>query len=270
MRYIDNTRLTMPSGWFARAAAATAAVANGAHPDDHRAVWKELKDNLASLFFDKCWYCEMKVARSDNAVDHYRPKGRVHEALKPHEGYRWLAFTSSNFRYSCTFCNSYRKDLVGGTTGGKADKFPLLDEGNRVYTQGPTGDEGPLLLDPCEIGDWRLLGCKKEDGRPCPGSDDPYKRKRAEASIDIYHLEHEPTCKVRHTAAVNLLNDIDDGKRIYADLASNPIQEQSFKNTLARILRAIKESSEFSGEMRFLLGGERDLNHPWIQELLET
>src|SRR5579862_926047 len=111
MRYIDPMRLRLPDGWLARAAKAAAAVLGGADPDDHAAIWKELKNELAELFNDKCWYCEVSVPRSDNAVDHFRPKGRVSDAANKHNGYRWLAFEKSNYRYACTFCNSRRKDV---------------------------------------------------------------------------------------------------------------------------------------------------------------
>ena len=185
MRYIDSTRLRLPDGWLERAAAAKIAVENGANPDDYARIWRELKDGLANLFNDKCWYCEVSVPRSDNAVDHFRPKGRVRDAENEHRGYRWLAFEQSNFRYACTFCNSRRKDIEGDTAGGKADRFPLLDEARRVYEPGAVTGERPILVDPCEVGDWRLLGCRKENGKPCATSDIPEQRQRADISIEI-------------------------------------------------------------------------------------
>lgn len=270
MRYIDHTQLVLPDGWNDRATAAAQAVANGGDPNDYAGVWRELKDGLADLFNDKCWYCEVSVVRADNAVDHFRPKGRVSDAQNPHNGYRWLAFTQSNFRYACTFCNCRRKDVDGGTTGGKADRFPLIDEAARVYVRGPLGAERPELLDPCELGDWKLLGCKRENGKPCPTSQLPEQLRRAEISIDIYHLHHEPTCKLRHTSAVQVMSDIDEAKGLFLASQTDPSQESGFKKAAERILRAINFKSPFSGEMRFLLGGERDVDHPWIQGLLET
>src|SRR5690606_8161881 len=123
-------------------------------PDDHADVWKELKLPLATLFHQKCWYCESSVTRDDNAVDHFRPKGRVKEAQQTHTGYRWLAFNHTNYRYSCTFCNSRRVNVEGGTTGGKADRFPLMNEAMRVYAEGLCDAEEPMLLDPCDPFDW--------------------------------------------------------------------------------------------------------------------
>lgn len=270
MRYIDRSQLMLPDGWNARAAAAAQAVANGADLNDFSAVWRELKNGLADLSNDKCWYCEVSIPRSDNAVDHFRPKGRVSDAQNPHSGYKWLAFSQSNFRYACTFCNSRRKDVDGGTVGGKADRFPLLDETARLYAAGPLTAERPALLDPCEIGDWKLIGCMRENGKPCATSSLDSERQRADTSIEIYHLHHEPTCKLRHTAAVQLMSDIDEGKGQFIAAQTDPDQEAGFKKVAERILRAINSKSQFSGEMRFLLRGERDVDHPWIEDLLQT
>ena len=50
-----------------------------------------VKAALDELFYGKCGYCEFKLIRTDQNVDHYRPKGRVAEATK-HRGYYWLAY----------------------------------------------------------------------------------------------------------------------------------------------------------------------------------
>ncbi len=270
MRYIDSTEIQLPDGWLDRAAVAREAVENGADPGDYAPVWRELKDELGNLFNDKCWYCEVPVPRSDNAVDHFRPKGRVSDAENEHNGYRWLAFDPSNFRYACTFCNSKRKDVDGGTAGGKADRFPLLNEPQRVYAPGSVAGERPTLLDPCELEEWRVLGCKKENGKPCSATEDQDLRGRAEESIEIYHLHHEPTCKLRHSTAVRLLGDIEEAKNLFVASQADPNRNPDFKKVAKRILKAIHFGSAFSGDMRFLLGGERHQDHPWIQDLLTT
>lgn len=270
MRYVDRTKLIKPVGWNQRAQAAAQHVATGGDPNDRDAIWRELKDGLADLLHDKCWFCESPVDRSDNAVDHFRPKNRVSDAAKPHNGYRWLAFDDSNFRYACTFCNSKRKDQGGTTAGGKADRFPLIDEAQRVYAAGPITAEQPLLLDPCEISDWRLLGCHQENGQPCATSSDPVAKRRAEESIEIYHLHYEPTCKRRHTAAVQLMADVDEGKRLFDLATQDPARVTDFKTVAARLRRAIDRDSPYSGDMHFLLRGQRSEAHPWIQELLEA
>jgi hypothetical protein len=270
MRYVDRSKLVKPTGWSQRAQTAAYAVENGSDPNDHSAVWRELKDGLAGLLHDKCWYCESPVERSDNAVDHFRPKNRVSDAANTHEGYRWLAFDEANFRYACTYCNSRRKGLDGGTVGGKADRFPLLNELQRVYATGPVAQELPLLLDPCELSDWRLLGCHQENGQPCVATSDHVQRTRAESSIEIYHLHYEPTCKRRHSAAVQLMSDVADGKRLFELVTQDPSRAADFKNVAARLRRAIDRDSSYSGDMHFLLRGQRSDAHPWIQEILEA
>lgn len=154
--------------------------------------------------------------------------------------------------------------------GGKADRFPLLDESKRAYAPGSLAEERPVLLDPCDISDWRLLGCKRENGQPCPASASSFDRSRAEISIEVFHLHHEPTCKLRHTEAGKLFLDIEEAKALFALSQSDPMQEMAFKRTAKRILAAIDFNSPFSGDMRFLLGGERHQDHPWIQDLLMT
>lgn len=271
MRYIDQDDIKLPDGWLDKARVARDAVAAGKSPDDYDHIWRELKDALANLFPEKkCWYCESPVDRSDNAVDHFRPKGRVSDATSPHNGYRWLAFEPNNFRYSCTFCNSRRKDVVNGTAGGKADRFPLLNELGRLYGPGPLRQERPELLDPCQWGDWELLGCKHENGKPCATGSDPVGVKRANTSIDILHLDYLPTCNRRHAAAVQLIANVDQAKRLFLKAQTDSDMEIEFTEVARKIRKTIDRKSDFSGEMIFILRGQRHANHPWIQQLLEA
>lgn len=260
----------MPVGWLQRAQDAAQAVAAGADPNDFSTVWRELKHGLAGLLHDKCWYCETPIDRSDNAVDHFRPKNRVSDAANMHNGYRWLAFEPSNFRYACTYCNSKRKDVEGRSIGGKADRFPLVEENSRVYGLGSVAQEFPMLLDPCELSDWRLLGCHQENGQPCATSTDLIPKQRAEISIEVYHLNYEPTCKRRHTLAVQLMADIDEAKRLFELYTKDPTRRNDFKTVAERLRRAIDRDAPFSGDMHFLMRGQRSAAHPWIQDLLEV
>jgi hypothetical protein len=267
MRYIDQDQLALPDGWLTRATEAAAAVEAGGDPDTHAEVWRELKDPLAALFPDKkCWYCESQVDRADNAVDHFRPKGRVSDATNPHNGYRWLAFDWRNYRYACTFCNSRRRDVLNKTVGGKADRFPLVEEADRLYAPGPLDQEKPALLDPCELSDWELIGCKQENGKPCAASEDAAARVRVTKSISVYHLDYEPTCKQRHAAAIRLMADVAQAKLLFGKHGL----EEHFKAVAKKIRRAIDRKAPFSGEMIFLLKGQRHEDHPWIQKLMEA
>ena len=271
MRYVDLDALVLPDGWLERARVAAEAVAAGGDPEVGSAVWRELKDRLADLLPDKkCWYCESPVDRADNAVDHFRPKGRVSDTQPPHAGYRWLAFNAKNYRYACTFCNSLRKGVDGGSAGGKADRFPLVDETKRVYVPGPVDQERPVLLDPCEFGDWALLGCKQENGEPCATSEDATDKYRVGESIAIYHLRYEPTCKQRHRVAIQLLSDVAQAKRLFPLAKADEFRARDFKDCARRIKRVIGRTSPFSGEMIFLLRTQRHSDHSWIQDVLEA
>jgi len=282
VRYIDIKGLRLHDGWLDEAeAAARAVIQNGAIPGDLDKIWRGIKAKLAELFHDKCWFCETPIPRSDNAVDHFRPKGRVSDAERDHSGYRWLAFECGNFRYACTFCNSHRIDVEHGTSGGKADRFPLVHEAARVYeVDARTLDfndllstvqrEQPKILDPCNLKDWKLLGCMRENGHSCPTSDDKMAVERVQKSIEVYHLNHEPTCKQRHRLAVGLLETVSEAKAAFLNIEeASPETTEKFWKIAARIQRMIDRKAPYSGEMIFLLRGQRSANHPWIQDLLE-
>ena len=282
MRYIDINDLRLDDDWPGLAqAAARDVLENGAAISDYDGLWRDLKQKLSELLDGKCWFCETPVTRSDNAVDHFRPKGRVADAEHEHQGYRWLSFEPRNFRFACTFCNSRRVDIVHGTAGGKADRFPILDEGARVYEVDPALldyddllatiiNESPKILDPCDPNDWRLIGCRRENGNPCPASDDPEAIVRVAESIDVYHLKHEPTCKQRHTIAGQLLEKVREAKKAFLVInVADADTKRRFDRLATEIYRMIRIKAPYSGEMHFLLRGQRSSDHPWIQEVLE-
>src|SRR6202035_4546646 len=112
---------------------------------------------LAAMSHQKCWYCEARQIRSDNAVDHFRPKSV----------YPWLAFSYLNYRFSCTYCNSVRKNPETGETEGKGDKFALFNEGQRATCEEELDQERVMLLDPCSATDCAALDFRL-DGTACP------------------------------------------------------------------------------------------------------
>ena len=119
MRYIPLDGLKFPENWEERARKAQGVIKDLTPEERTKRVnacayiWHELKEELEKCSHHKCWYCESNQDRSDNNVDHFRPKGRVTEC-PDHEGYWWLAFIWTNYRFSCTFCNSRRKDPETG------------------------------------------------------------------------------------------------------------------------------------------------------------
>ncbi len=117
---------------------------------------------LASLFHNKCAYCESDLGDSLE-VEHFRPKGGV-TGEHLHKGYWWLAHEWSNLLPSCPPCNQRRRqhlvteemtvaDLARlmakrpRDSHGKANQFPI--NGTRAFCDADQIDhEHPTLLDP--------------------------------------------------------------------------------------------------------------------------
>lgn len=200
----DEIKGKIPADWFDAASQALDDVKGITEPTERakainkRAdVWKALRERLAALRKDKCWYCESNDCRSDRPIDHYRPKNAIAECNN-HDGYLWLAFSWDNFRYCCTFCNSKRVDKTHGTAGGKHDHFPIWTDGVRATFDKCSPDdlehEKPMLLDPCCPTDPPLLWFD-ENGKPAPnpclcGSAGTFLHERVTTSITLYHLDH--------------------------------------------------------------------------------
>ncbi|WP_437999993.1 hypothetical protein WMF26_09065 [Sorangium sp. So ce185] len=87
-----------------------------------------------------CCYCERRIDRLYNDVEHFRPKTRAHRGGdRPTHGYWWLAWTWENLLFACPNCNRRHKK----------NKFPLV-RGSRILPVGhsPPGPERALLVDP--------------------------------------------------------------------------------------------------------------------------
>lgn len=89
----------------------------------------------------KCCYCEAKIQKGYNDVEHYRPKAaadRQPGCSKTH-GYWWLAFSWDNLLFACPECNRSNKN----------SKFPLKAGCQSLNPEeSPPGKESPLLIDP--------------------------------------------------------------------------------------------------------------------------
>ena len=226
---------------------------------------KALKALLMQLSYGKCWYCEQNVAeRADNAVDHFRPKGRVAEDTT-HEGYWWLAFDWENYRFACTFCNSAR--LSDDGSGGKQDHFRIWSEDSRARTPDDLIDhEQPMLLDPFQPDDPGYLTFE-EDGRAVPAyskEDDQIFHEQAAESIERYHLNRKWLRENRQKAiskVEDLLTDAEKAYRLIYDkktvAAARVAHQQTYRNALKGLRASIMESAEFSAAARAWLSRKR-------------
>jgi uncharacterized protein (TIGR02646 family) len=279
VRHIDIEELLphLPVDWEKRAKEALEEVRN-APPDKrsatvnkHARLWHELGNKLGLLSDNKCWYCESREIRSDNPVDHFRPKNRV-DGCVGHDGYWWLAFDWHNYRFSCTYCNSRRKDRIGGTTGGKHDAFPILDEAKRVYSEtDPISREDPELLDPTNRAD---PGCLwfEEDGRVVEKYNErqqPVLFRRACTSIELYHLNHVATKEVRKALFRKIRQLVDNGKVYFENWqAGNQAAQVGLDSVIGDLRELINKKTGFSAAARAMLLGLRDAEHPWIDGVI--
>lgn len=260
MRFIDNSGLKGPDGWDAAAAdAKKKVVIDGEEVNLFGAIWRALKDNLAQLSNDKCWYCEKIQERSDNAVDHYRPKSI----------YKWLAFSKGNFCYSCTYCNSRRTDIETGVTGGKGDQFPLINEAQRAKSDGEEANEQPILLNPCFANDTMLLDFLA-DGTPTARFPTHQTKKiRAETSIRLYHLNHSDLIETRRRMALNLNSKIDIANALYDRVDMGDLTlDSSYNDHVRELKNAMSEKAELSTFARKIVMGRREIL--WIDSLIQT
>lgn len=286
MRFIDNTFLDIPDNWEERAERASRQLLSGERTADQLSqVWRDLKDSLSSASYRRCWYCESIINRSDNAVDHYRPKGKINtcrlsedgKRIEPievnpyHDGYKWRTFSIENFRYSCKHCNEYRKDLEG-SNGGKWNYFPLVQEAQRAYDAAHERFEVPVILDPCKALDWTLLSYdsngKPFSSHPAGTAEDL----KVRLSIRILHLDQRGLNEARR-ACWNLVKPIlTDAKYWFLQkLDKNPEGEHNFQNELRKLQQWLnpRNPATYIGFVKYKLRNdtERDL-HPWIGMLI--
>lgn len=297
MRYIDQdeVELLLPPDWEMKVAdarayveqkaeeARQAAVASGKSAEDIEAavrkarakainakatLWSDAGTCIKKVMHGKCWYCETNEVRSDMPVDHFRPKNSVAECPN-HSGYWWLAFEWTNYRYACTFCNSRRVDVEGGTSGGKQDHFPLLP--SSTWAKEPTDDwklECPLLLDPMNLDDVGLL-TYHENGYPRETCRDESNEDylRANKSIYFYHLDHVKAVRERKIIAIKIKDHVEWVQKLLPVKDSQPTAKEQIKYHKKEIIKLVREVAPLNTAARTYL--QRYRSFEWVQDLLD-
>lgn len=282
MRYIDPHLIEqrLPDDWSQRAAQArndvTSAPPQARSQEVNRRsqIWQELKDTLRQISHNKCWYCESKEIRSDNAVDHFRPKNAVTEC-HGHEGYWWLAFRWENYRFCCTFCNCRRINQMTNEGGGKATHFPLRDETRRAHTPNANlDDEEPMLLDPCVSADPGLLWFE-ETGQAVPNpacgdGSDSYPRQRAIRSIEIYNLRQRDLVERRKELSLRIRRRVEDADRYFRRYQQGDTAARgAFEDAVRDLHGYLAGNAEYSSAARAMLKGLRG-THPVVEVILQA
>ena len=302
MRYVDNERLRLEPDWHDRADAALndlreeirsacaeahargedvynarrEAIARGLAVAGRQRIWRDVSALLAEISWEKCWYSESRNPGSDKNVDHFRPKGSVKED-SGHDGYWWLAFDWRNFRYSSQWCNQRRNDRINDTKGGKGDRFPLCPGSSRARHEGDRlEEEEPMLLDPSDPEDWKLLGFRT-DGHPTPVRPaGTIEHERALVSIDIYHLHCKPLVDDRREVASRVRRVVETLEQFRRNIAEHAMRVL-YKRELQELYRLIDKRAEYSsaalcyarGEVYKLEQGEQ-IKRSWLEEVLDA
>jgi 5-methylcytosine-specific restriction endonuclease McrA len=116
MIFVDKSKVSIPGVLIGKSSRGykekTRAIAHYSKPNQNK-VFKfkvysdrSVKERLIELFNDKCAYCESKVSHIYSGdIEHFRPKGKISEALIQKPGYYWLATEWDNLLFSCRNCN---------------------------------------------------------------------------------------------------------------------------------------------------------------------
>ena len=258
MRRIDLRKLSPNPEWLKQAGDMQNLVNEGTKkPSDAGPIWRALKPELMELSFDKCWYCESCETRSDNTVDHFRPKSI----------YPWCCCEHDNFRFACTMCNSRRTDRATGETGGKGNSFPL-ESGEPATNAAERNNEPYLLIDPCVPADVILLDFV-DDGRALPRRPDKVlDNKRAVLSIQAYHLNHSDLVEERRRLALQIEEWINNAEELRAELdPSNMSVQKTYETLISDIGRSIASDAPYSVFAKKMVKGYR--YYDWVDDLLD-
>jgi hypothetical protein len=262
MRYVpyDPTKITYPPDWQIKAEAARKSI-EAVSPDErsnevkkHRDLWSALKPELAKITNGKCWYTESPQAGTDTDVDHFRPKSAVKDVFKStsekHSGYWWLALDPANFRFSCIVANRRRRDVETGIIGGKADEFPIWDEGTRAWEPNDECDiEQPLLIDPCNPAEVALITFGGNGEAVARYSKSRMRRlfEMADRSIKLYHINHSDFVKRRIEIRDKLMKYIEDARRYYKRLdAGDADTNHAYRRAIELLRETCDEKAPFS------------------------
>jgi hypothetical protein len=198
--WIDTTGWQPSADWLRRAGLVTQQLIDAAPADRaaiiddpaNQALWKELREELLAMSYDKCWFSEARSCFDYLHVEHFRPKKSAkNKEGSMRDGYWWLAFDFRNYR----LCGG-----VGNTSKGVW--FPLRPGTLAAGFQGPIDfpDEAPLLLDPIKLFDVSLLTFANAGvALPSPAAS-PWDAERADESIKRYKLNSfPPLARARET-----------------------------------------------------------------------
>lgn len=211
---------------------------------DNAQKWSAIRGALWGLGGFKCWYSEAIVQQGQSHVEHYRPKGKV--AGEQHSGYWWRAFDWTNYRISHPTSNFRITDYLTGKLAGKGTYFPLKDGSPRATCEADEQYEEPVLLDPTNPRDCRLLSFDLTSGKPIPtmsAEKDKWRNERAVVSIKLYHLD-EGTWNVDRKDIMDEVTSLCGEIESFA--AVLPDKRDEYEGALDELTEFLDHTAEFS------------------------
>ncbi|MEW8309712.1 MAG: hypothetical protein G8D88_21520 [gamma proteobacterium symbiont of Ctena orbiculata] len=223
---------TPPADWIAEAdeitkklLAAQTAEERKQIISENEGLWRDPRIHqwLLDKFHNKCWYSEAFDSVSPDHVDHFRPKGRIKQALgaEPEDGYWWLAFDWKNYRISGHLLNTKKGDLFPICRGIRCQPG---DEGSLELEENTLID--PISDDACLISfDIDEDGCRAVKTNGCSAEEE----ERVEKTIEILGL--------------NIRDKLNQKRKLTWDKAAEYIAEfeSAQKSTSVRALAAVQK-----------------------------
>lgn len=259
MRYIDTGSIKVPANWKE--------LAEKHFGSSYSSLWSYFKKDMENIVGKKCWYSESINNGSNNPIDHFRPKGTkirkipVYPSIKniintienvDRNGYPFLEFEFSNYRYACDIVNSPSKDNNDEKTRGKWDYFPLKKGSISAKSLEELSNEMPALLDPCNQKDVEMLSFNSL------GFIEPHvsilnttwEYCRVKVSIEVYHLHFNNFREKRiviWNSCKKLIELIDDFvQKLLNSEKLNELEKKSLEHYKKELSCKIKKNSEFS------------------------
>lgn len=246
MRYIDLTIIDINDPevkkWLSKAKIKATRLSALSTPEERKEflarndIWKQFKPILVKYFGNQCWYSEYDLSGDFGAVDHFRPKNSSKDKqgnIILQDGYWWLSYDYLNYRLSCDKCNT---NFNGG---GKQDYFPLKP--HTLPASNPNKNDSPMILDPCEMQDVKLIDCD-ENGEIIALSTDPYICDRVAISKMVYNWRcfNDGRKKIRNTCKSTL----ETFEMIYESLYKK--SEDKMKSVLATLVELVDNKTSYS------------------------
>lgn len=264
MIFIDLENNPPPLDWIERAEgltqqliAAPNIAAKNAIIDANEDIWKDLKNHLASLSNQKCWYTESINSGAHCHVDHFRPKKEAKdEDGNMTDGYWWLAFDWMNYRFSGPASNVRKKSYFHVIT-------------SRASNYGDNCNiEDILFIDPIKVRDPECLAFDNE-GRVKPKDTVTTSRnyKRADYSIRRLNLNAPSLIdkrKDKYRKASVLLMHLNNKIQLQA-VTWDQSRENEIETGFRELIQMCSRTSEFSATVKFCL---KSSPYDWAKEIV--